>query len=202
MKNKISIICILLVCVLFFSSCGENRIFEPAESTQPVSSTQSTTELTSYALSPDKFSFGNIQMGMNTDEVQIAIGQASTVMANEQKQKYYFTNGFKGIAGISKEIEKTVYFIFNAAIQLEEIQYVVTYDDGTTYEDMVKLFKSQFGKYVEITSEIGKKECIWIYKDVYVVVTKNDTKEIVVSYFEKTLFESEYKYEVDLYRKG
>lgn len=201
MKNKILIISLISICVIFLSSCSRNRVFEPSESTAPVQTTAAE-ETTAYVLSPDKFTFSKIQMGMSADDVQITIGQACTVYANEDKQKYYFTNGFKGIAGINKEIEKTIYFIFNAKLQLEEIQYIVNYDDGTTYEDMLKLFKSQFGDYVEITSEIGKKEGVWKFKDVYVVVTKNDTKEIVISYFEKTLFESEYKYEVDLFRKG
>lgn len=203
MKNNIAIICTLLACVLFFSSCGSERVFEEADSTNASSKTTTAIpETTSYVLSPDKFTFSKIQMGMSIDDTQLAIGQASTILANEQKQKYFFTNSFKGIAGIDKDIEKLVYFIFNASAKLEEIQYVVNHDDGITYEDMVKLFKTQFGKYVEITSEIGKEECIWKHKDVYVIVTDNGNKEIVISYFEETFFETEYKYELELYKKG
>lgn len=202
MKIKISIIALMLISVVLLSSCGKGRDFIPTENTGTTQTTAPVTEPTTVTLSDDKFSFGNIQMGMPVDAVQHAIGQSNAVFANEAKQKYFFTNGFKGIAGINKDIEKTVYFIFNSSSQLEEIQYLVDYDDGTTYADQLKLFESQFGKYVEITSEIGKKEGIWAYKDVYIVVTSNDTFEVVISYFEKTLFETDYKYEVDLFRKG
>lgn len=201
MKVKMTVIALVVLIAVAFSSCAETREFIPSPSTEPVSTTEPVAEAsTTSPLAEDKFTFAGIQMGMTTDQVQFAIGQSSVVYT--RNDKYFFTNGFKGIAGIDKEIEKTVYFIFNMGLALEEIQYVVNNADGITYEQMLALFEKQFGKPVLYTSELGKHEGIWEYKDVYIVVTRDDAESTVVSYFEKTLFETEYKKEVEAFRKG
>lgn len=201
MKMKITVIALAVLIAVVFSSCAETREFVPLPSTEPAATTEPATEAsTTPPLAEDKFTFAGIQMGMTTDQVQFAIGQSSFIYT--RNDKYFFTNGFKGIAGIDKEIEKTVYFIFNMGLALEEIQYVVNNADGITYEQMLALFEKQFGKPVLYTSELGKNEGIWADKDVYIVVTRDDTESTVISYFEKTLFETEYTKEVEAFRKG
>lgn len=50
---------------------------------------------------------------------------------------------------------------------------------------------------IEIQSEIGKRETIWEYMDVYVIVARNDEKDVVISYMQKSLFETENQKDVE-----
>ena len=54
---------------------------------------------------------------------------------------------------------------------------------------------------IEIQSEIGKRETIWEYMDVYVIVARNDEKDVVISYMQKGLFETENKKDVEKYNE-
>ena len=54
---------------------------------------------------------------------------------------------------------------------------------------------------IERQSEIGKRETIWEYMDVYVIVARNDEKDVVISYMQKSLFETENQKDVEKYNE-
>lgn len=203
MKTKIkacAAVLLLVVTAVLFSSCDKYRKFEPSGVTSQAPESTAVRETTTYAISKDKLNFLGVQMGMSTDQVQIAIGQANPIYTKNDKM--FFTATVKGLSGIDQSIAKTAYYIFNAQNSLVEIQYVVSSADDVTYKKMVDEFKTLYGKGVEIKSEIGKTETILEYKDVYAIVAKNDDKETVVSYFEKAFFELENNADVVEYNKA
>lgn len=66
------------------------------------------------------------------------------------------------------------------------MQYVVSSSDGVSYQNAVTIFRGIYGPDgIEIQSEIGKRETIWEYMDVYVIVARNDEKDVVISYMRK-----------------
>ena len=105
---------------------------------------------------------------------------------------YEFKNG----------LDRVVYYIFNTNNQLVEVQYVVSSSDGVSYQNAVTIFRGIYGPDgIEIQSEIGKRETIWEYMDVYVIVARNDEKDVVISYMQKSLFETENQKDVEKYNE-
>ena len=150
-------------------------------------------------LEPDKFTFYGVQMGMTTDQVQVSVGKAAQVYARNDKM--FLTEDIK-VNEFKNGLDRVVYYIFNTNNQLVEVQYVVSSSDGVSYQNAVTLFRGIYGPDgIEIQSEIGKRETIWEYMDVYVIVARNDEKDVVISYMQKSLFETENKKDVEKYNE-
>lgn len=191
-----SISVFILVVSLLLTSCGKTRTFEPSGVTgEKASVTQAQKE--EITLSPDKFTFVGVQMGMTTDQVQLAIGKAAQVYARNDKM--FLTENVK-VQEFKNGLDRVVYYIFNTSNQLVEMQYVVSSSDGISYQNAVTIFRGIYGPDgIEIQSEIGKRETIWEYMDVYVIVARNDEKDVVISYMQKGLFETENQKDVEKY---
>ena len=197
MRKTIAFIsALILVASLFLTSCGKTRTFEPSGVTgEKASVTQAQKE--EITLSPDKFTFVGVQMGMTTDQVQLAIGKAAQVYARNDKM--FLTENAK-VQEFKNGLDRVVYYIFNTSNQLVEMQYVVSSSDGISYQNAVTIFRGIYGPDgIEIQSEIGKRETIWEYMDVYVIVARNDEKDVVISYMQKGLFETENQKDVEKY---
>ena len=197
MRKTIAFIsALILVVSLFLTSCGKTRTFEPSGVTgEKASVTQAQKE--EITLSPDKFTFVGVQMGMTTDQVQLAIGKAAQVYARNDKM--FLTENVK-VQEFKNGLDRVVYYIFNTSNQLVEMQYVVSSSDGISYQNAVTIFRGIYGPDgIEIQSEIGKRETVWEYMDVYVIVARNDEKDVVISYMQKGLFETENQKDVEKY---
>lgn len=197
MRKTIAFIsALILAASLFLTSCGKTRTFEPSGVTgEKASVTQAQKE--EPALSPDKFTFVGVQMGMTTDQVQLAIGKAAQVYARNDKM--FLTENVK-VQEFKNGLDRVVYYIFNTSNQLVEMQYVVSSSDGISYQNAVTIFRGIYGPDgIEIQSEIGKRETVWEYMDVYVIVARNDEKDVVISYMQKSLFETENQKDVEKY---
>ncbi|HAQ29102.1 MAG TPA: hypothetical protein DCQ76_05155 [Ruminococcaceae bacterium] len=197
MRKTIAFISALILAVsLFLTSCGKTRTFEPSGVTsEKASVTQAQKE--ELTLSPDKFTFVGVQMGMTTDQVQLAIGKAAQVYARNDKM--FLTENVK-VQEFKNGLDRVVYYIFNTSNQLVEMQYVVSSSDGISYQNAVTIFRGIYGPDgIEIQSEIGKRETVWEYMDVYVIVARNDEKDVVISYMQKSLFETENQKDVEKY---
>ena len=197
MRKTIAFISALILAVsLFLTSCGKTRTFEPSGATsEKASVTRAQKE--ELTLSPDKFTFVGVQMGMTTDQVQLAIGKAAQVYARNDKM--FLTENVK-VQEFKNGLDRVVYYIFNTSNQLVEMQYVVSSSDGISYQNAVTIFRGIYGPDgIEIQSEIGKRETVWEYMDVYVIVARNDEKDVVISYMQKSLFETENQKDVEKY---
>ncbi len=197
MRKTIAFISVLILATsIFLTSCGKTRTFEPSGVTgEKASVTQAQKE--EPALSPDKFTFVGVQMGMTTDQVQLAIGKAAQVYARNDKM--FLTENVK-VQEFKNGLDRVVYYIFNTSNQLVEMQYVVSSSDGISYQNAVTIFRGIYGPDgIEIQSEIGKRETVWEYMDVYVIVARNDEKDVVISYMQKSLFETENQKDVEKY---
>lgn len=197
MRKTIAFISVLILATsIFLTSCGKTRTFEPSGVTgEKASVTQAQKE--ELTLSPDKFTFVGVQMGMTTDQVQLAIGKAAQVYARNDKM--FLTENVK-VQEFKNGLDRVVYYIFNTSNQLVEMQYVVSSSDGISYQNAVTIFRGIYGPDgIEIQSEIGKRETVWEYMDVYVIVARNDEKDVVISYMQKSLFETENQKDVEKY---
>ena len=198
MRKTIASISVLILAVsLLLTSCGK-RTFEPSGVTGEKAETTKS-QRGEIKLDADKFTFYGVQMGMTTDQVQISVGKAAQVYARNDKM--FLTEDVK-VNEFKNGLDRVVYYIFNTNNQLVEVQYVVSSSDGVSYQNAVTLFRGIYGPDgIEIQSEIGKRETIWEYMDVYVIVARNDEKDVVISYMQKSLFETENKKDVEKYNE-
>lgn len=189
-----SVFVFILVVSLLLTSCGKRRTFEPSGVTGEKAETAKS-QRGEIKLESDKFTFYGVQMGMTTDQVQISVGKAAQVYARNDKM--FLTEDVK-VNEFKNGLDRVVYYIFNTNNQLVEVQYVVSSSDGVSYQNAVTIFRGIYGPDgIEIQSEIGKRETIWEYMDVYVIVARNDEKDVVISYMQKGLFETENKKDVE-----
>ena len=195
MRRTIASISVLILVVsLLLTSCGKRRTFEPSGVTGEKTETAKS-QRGEIKLEPDKFTFYGVQMGMTTDQVQISVGKAAQVYARNDKM--FLTEDVK-VNEFKNGLDRVVYYIFNTNNQLVEVQYVVSSSDGVSYQNAVTIFRGIYGPDgIEIQSEIGKRETIWEYMDVYVIVARNDEKDVVISYMQKSLFETENQKDVE-----
>lgn len=197
-KTIASISVFILVVSLLLTSCGKKRTFEPSGVTGEKAETANS-QRGEIKLESDKFTFYGVQMGMTTDQVQVSVGKAAQVYARNDKM--FLTEDVK-VNEFKNGLDRVVYYIFNTNNQLVEVQYVVSSSDGVSYQNAVTIFRGIYGPDgIEIQSEIGKRETIWEYMDVYVIVARNDEKDVVISYMQKSLFETENKKDVEKYNE-
>ena len=192
-KTIASISVFILVVSLLLTSCGKSRTFEPSGVTGEKAETTKS-QRGEIKLESDKFTFYGVQMGMTTDQVQLSVGKAAQVYARNDKM--FLTENVK-VNEFKNGLDRVVYYIFNTNNQLVEVQYVVSSSDGVSYQNAVTLFRGIYGPDgIEI-----QRETIWEYMDVYVIVARNDEKDVVISYMQKGLFETENKKDVEKYNE-
>ena len=173
-KTIASVFVFILVVSLLLTSCGKKRTFEPSGVTGEKAETAKS-QRGEIKLESDKFTFYGVQMGMTTDQVQLSVGKAAQVYARNDKM--FLTEDVK-VNEFKNGLDRVVYYIFNTNNQLVEVQYVVSSSDGVSYQNAVTIFRGIYGPDgIEIQSEIGKRETIWEYMDVYVIVARNDEKD-------------------------
>ncbi|MEG0546804.1 MAG: hypothetical protein RR552_06405 [Oscillospiraceae bacterium] len=199
MKGIKAVIAIILLVSVVFSGCGKTK-FETdttAGTTIPIPTEPQSTEEATTASPYPEFDFSGIKMGMTIEQVQKRIGQEVKVLDKDGKK--YFINPFKGIDCLDKSIQKDVWFVFNKAGGLDEIQYKIEKKDNLIFEDAVIFYYNRFGDYAETHDNV--KNTIWKLKDVYLVLSAIDAGKYAVSFFESNTFEKEHQYEYEMYLK-
>ena len=139
--------------------------------------------------------------GVTGEKAETTKSQGKAAQVYARNDKMFLTEDVK-VNEFKNGLDRVVYYIFNTNNQLVEVQYVVSSSDGVSYQNAVTLFRGIYGPDgIEIQSEIGKRETIWEYMDVYVIVARNDEKDVVISYMQKSLFETENQKDVEKYNE-
>ncbi len=196
--NKLKVICaaILILTVassVLLTSCGKDESFVPVTviTTQP-----QTTEPETFVYS--EFEMFGTKMGMSIEEAQKALDVPIEVYTSD-KGLLYFIVQKKDLLFVNKDIDTTVFFIFNEKGRLCEIQYASTEENGFVLKDAIANYDSQYGKHIEDNSDETKKNYVWYKDGVYIVITTVIDGQNAMSFFDKEYFEKNYPEDAQAY---
>ena len=197
MKN-IKIICAFVLILSVFStvlltSCGKQESFVPVSVT--TTSPQTTEAETFIYRELDIF---GAKMGMSLEETQQAIGAPVELYTNESNTMYFVVNK-KDLPFVNRDLEASVYFIFNEKARLAEVQYISTEQTGFALKDAITAYDRQYGKHAELQVDATKHNYIWFKDGVYIVITTVTDGQNAMSFFDKDYFEKNHAEEAQAY---
>ena len=197
MKN-IKIICAFILISAVFStvlltSCGKQENFVPVSVT--TTSPQTTEAETFIYRELDIF---GAKMGMSLEETQQAIGAPVELYTNESNTMYFVVNK-KDLPFVNRDLEASVYFIFNEKARLAEVQYISTEQTGFALRDAITTYDRQYGKHAELQVDATKHNYIWFKDGVYIVITTVTDGQNAMSFFDKDYFEKNHAEEAQAY---
>ena len=197
MKN-IKIICAFILISAVFStvlltSCGKQESFVPVSvTTTPPQTTEAETFI--YR----EFDIFGAKMGMSLEETQQAIGAPVELYTNESNTMYFVVNK-KDLPFVNRDLEASVYFIFNEKARLAEVQYISTEQTGFALRDAITTYDRQYGKHAELQVDATKHNYIWFKDGVYIVITTVTDGQNAMSFFDKDYFEKNHAEEAQAY---
>ena len=160
--------CLLTILLLLFSAaaCGKQ---ETSASSQPSSVPAAvSSEVFSQAVSADAvYTWGKVQVGMSYDAVVAALGNNTPQTAEGRTYLCYI---YENIHALKEGSEAEVVFVFNAAKQLEEIQYIVKEEHGVSYDETVAYLTKLYG--VPTVPDSADKTTVWKFQNGYLDVTE------------------------------
>ena len=137
-------------------------------------------------------------MGMSLEETQQAIGAPVELYTNESNTMYFVVNK-KGLPFVNRDLEASVYFIFNEKARLAEVQYISTEQTGFALKDAITAYDRQYGKHAELQVDATKHNYIWFKDGVYIVITTVTDGQNAMSFFDKDYFEKNHAEEAQAY---